>query len=727
MAWVRRLSELVDEFLVEARCSCHSDPIGSETAVAEFPTMVDADTQTEIDMRGSTLAKVYILSSPEVCDADLAVDNRGQPTPRPRASVQEEANPQSSSRGSAVVHPAAESQPLLSSRSRDSTGSRFSFVNLPGSSLTFESLKSSINLPESLWPFSGFAKSSTENNSITPSSMDVDWISSKLSTPQSPSMNLVNSRLVRSNSNSPKAKGKVRMTFGEWNEWSYDRLDSGYMALNKAQVFDDEWKDLPEDEFRQICCYLAAGDSKFIIEAIGQKYAIDMTGAEGATQTDLKTGKTRKLRLLDANTSLNESIGSKMTMADLDKVAAAGAVLSLDKIAEDGKKQLPKAKGSLEKTKAKGSAKADAKASPRKGKAKAKPKSKPAPKLSPQEKLGPQSLRGNAPQFQLSVLDLFPHAKMCFGQLAENEKRLCDKFAVFYHSYSFAALIYEVQAAIAAVLFRFRSQYAPLPRLLVKDFDRLPSALHLLHKFETSFKHGQRDHDPEYRSVAISAMCSLCALGPEASPPVVFITGYSQEDMSFRGVLEKLLEACFVPADKVALLTDDILFQAEVHSLDVSQFGGAKCPSGKSGHLLQIFIERTLVDELVYASDPWGPLDATRQPISQWLDGDNNTTWGQARIVAHPKYFMSSEHVRMYVISADQSFHSKRIQFQEKLIKLLSGCLGDAKMREKAATGIYGGSLPAWWTSEDQSEKAKTVPANNNKPITLQPAPTSRR
>eukprot|EP00971_Amphidinium_carterae_P270881 5375549-Amphidinium_carterae.1 len=36
---------------------------------------------------------------------------------------------------------------------------------------------------------------------------------------------------------------------------------------------------------------------------------------------------------------------------------------------------------------------------------------------------------------------------------------------------------------------------------------------------------GLKDHDPSYRAVALSAMCSLVALGPEASTPVVFVAG----------------------------------------------------------------------------------------------------------------------------------------------------------------------------------------------------------
>ena len=72
-------------------------------------------------------------------------------------------------------------------------------------------------------------------------------------------------------------------------------------------------------------------------------------------------------------------------------------------------------------------------------------------------------------------------ARKCFAQFEANEARLCGEWAVFYHScaqlwyfaqacqasfeifarYSFAALIYEVHAAVGSVLFRFRSQLQP--------------------------------------------------------------------------------------------------------------------------------------------------------------------------------------------------------------------------------------------------------------------------
>jgi hypothetical protein len=89
--------------------------------------------------------------------------------------------------------------------------------------------------------------------------------------------------------------------------------------------------------------------------------------------------------------------------------------------------------------------------------------------------------------------------RYCFTKLFENEQRLCGEYAVFYHSYSLAALLYEVQAAVAAVLFRFKSNFASLPRLLKAPFDEVPDAPALLKLFNTKLAKGRQDHDPRFR------------------------------------------------------------------------------------------------------------------------------------------------------------------------------------------------------------------------------------
>merc|ERR1712232_525965 len=169
-------------------------------------------------------------------------------------------------------------------------------------------------------------------------------------------------------------------------------------------------------------------------------------------------------------------------------------------------------------------------------------------------------------------------------------------------------------------------------------------------------------------------------------------------------ILEKLLESCYVPLDKVKSLADKIIALSEKHGLDVSKFGGKACHSGRPGHLLQIFIKRHLVDELTYAAKPYGPIDNERMPISTWLDSNQSVAYGQARIVCHPKHFLRATSVRQFVASADPTFHNSRQAFQEELTQLLHVILGDPTLRQRAATGIYGGSLPSWWKAEDQRQ-----------------------
>merc|ERR1712113_257599 len=100
--------------------------------------------------------------------------------------------------------------------------------------------------------------------------------------------------------------------------------------------------------------------------------------------------------------------------------------------------------------------------------------------------------------------------------------------------------------------------------------------------------------------------------------------------------------------------------------------------------------------KLVYAALPYGAVDPARHPISKWLNSDSCTNFGQARVLCHPKFFMQASSVRMFVASADPTFDSSRTRFQASLTKLLDGVLGNASVRQSAATGIYGGTLPSW-------------------------------
>lgn len=322
-----------------------------------------------------------------------------------------------------------------------------------------------------------------------------------------------------------------------------------------------------------------------------------------------------------------------------------------------------------------------------------------------QTALGAQSRRNQ--KYDLGPVAADPHGKNCFDQMLYREKQLCGDFGVFYHSYSLAALLYEVQAAVAAVLFRFKSEWATLPRLLKQPYNDLPDAASLLKLFP---KMPTRDHDPRFRAVAISATSSLLAPDSEAPPKSVFLSGYSCSDLSFVGVLEGLLVSCGVPDSMKTALGKKIVELCSIHGLDASQFKGKPCKSGRAGHMLQIFVKRSLVDTYVYPAHPFGVFDTKRPVLSKYLEGHGPIS-GQIRIVTNPSVFMRGNAVRMYVFSADPTFHANRAKFQKELSELLHPIIGTSATRVAAARGIYAGTLPAWFNPDDQEEEKKKTAA----------------
>merc|ERR1712216_532102 len=142
-------------------------------------------------------------------------------------------------------------------------------------------------------------------------------------------------------------------------------------------------------------------------------------------------------------------------------------------------------------------------------------------------------------------------------------------------------------------------------------------------------------------------------------------------------------------------------------------FGGKPSKSGLSGHLLQIFMKRHLVDKYAYAAHPMGVPDKSRHPIGEHLQtsggGPGKHLRGQVRVVVHPTAFLQATKVRMFVYSADEEFHKNRTTFQELTTALLAPVLGSKEARLKAAAGIFGGTLPSWFKPDDQREEIKSA------------------
>lgn len=83
--------------------------------------------------------------------------------------------------------------------------------------------------------------------------------------------------------------------------------------------------------------------------------------------------------------------------------------------------------------------------------------------------------------------------------------------------------------------------FAPLPRLLLDPFHACPSIQALVASFKGMC--GQ-DHNPKFRSVAISTSCSLLTQDTSAPPLKCFSQGYSSTDLSFGGLLRELIQTC---------------------------------------------------------------------------------------------------------------------------------------------------------------------------------------
>jgi len=330
----------------------------------------------------------------------------------------------------------------------------------------------------------------------------------------------------------------------------------------------------------------------------------------------------------------------------------------------------------------------------------------PATLVADQKKNGEQSLRKRKRDYG-PVVSKDAHGKKCFDEMLKNEKEFCGEWVVFYHSYSCAAILYEVQAAVASVLFRFKAEFAGLPRILANGFKHIPDAETMLKEFP---KWKDQDHNVAFKAVGLCGTSSLLAPDSEAPAKSVFLMGYSVG--SLKGVLEKLLESCGVPKSSVNKLAKDIIELSSKHGLDTCGVpGGKKCKSGRSGHMLQMFIRRELCDKYVYPAFPFGVPDKKRDlPLSKYLE-QSTPIEGQVRITFNPDVFLRSTLVRLFTFSADPTYHGNRPDFIRELVDLLNPILGSEKVRVKAATGIFGGKPPDWWTPEDQSDKA-AMPAS---------------
>lgn len=118
-------------------------------------------------------------------------------------------------------------------------------------------------------------------------------------------------------------------------------------------------------------------------------------------------------------------------------------------------------------------------------------------------------------------------AQYCFRSMLEREQELHREFVCFYHAYNYSALLYEVQAVVARVVYGLRGDAPPLTRLFKAPFNKRPMLSMLMEEFGKATTHGrfQNDHNPEFRALAIAATVSLLGADSEAQALNCFVAG----------------------------------------------------------------------------------------------------------------------------------------------------------------------------------------------------------
>eukprot|EP00047_Mylnosiga_fluctuans_P014185 m.36148 g.36148 ORF g.36148 m.36148 type:complete len:704 (-) comp5375_c0_seq2:2188-4299(-) len=331
------------------------------------------------------------------------------------------------------------------------------------------------------------------------------------------------------------------------------------------------------------------------------------------------------------------------------------------------------------------------------------------------------------------------HLAWVFRRMLQREQEHFKDYVVFYHSYSYAAILYEVQAAVARALYDLEPTFAPLPRLLKKPFDSSPALDILMAEFK---RMSGQDHNPAFRAVAISVSNSLFGFGSEAPPISCFRGGYSCTDLSFRQALLNILTSCGLPAAMLTDVADNVVRVAKEFGMggnyaplpterssasggggrgrghgrkfaryDPGPAHGYAPPLPNQGHMLQIFVHKDTVDHVAYQSHAMGVPVETTEPLSSFLRnadprpdrrggmgglaaGVTAACNGQARVFMHPSVFTDPKRALLYHYCAnDELMHDgpkSRAAFLQRLDQALSPIVGSVDGLHRAHLGVEG-------------------------------------
>lgn len=286
-------------------------------------------------------------------------------------------------------------------------------------------------------------------------------------------------------------------------------------------------------------------------------------------------------------------------------------------------------------------------------------------------------------------------AAVCFEQMLQREQELENDFCVFYHSYNAAALIYEVESEIARYAFGKDDKFPPLPRIIQKHFNGVT-----IDDLRNSEGAKHQDCLPEFRQLAICASVTLFAFESEAPPLNCFRHGYGISAPLGQLTMDLLVEATGLSRESSKSTLKALLNLASQYGLVAYGYGSggySSQPNRLGGQMLQIFIHRDEVDDMVYHSLPYGvPIDTPS--VKRWLTGEDLTPAvdGQVRILMRPEVFLDESRGRIFHYCADWEFlggspdmQGSRAAFVQEIRKILEPVLSQIPADElrKRLTG----------------------------------------
>eukprot|EP00439_Symbiodinium_sp_Y106_P080790 s383_g19.t1 len=266
-------------------------------------------------------------------------------------------------------------------------------------------------------------------------------------------------------------------------------------------------------------------------------------------------------------------------------------------------------------------------------------------------------------------------------ELLRNELRYKEDYVVFYHSYSSSCLLYEVQTALAACVLDYPIDGPPIPRLRRQPYQNVKCLQHLLQIWESTM----HDQTAEFQAVAISAFCSCLASGgqPQNMLQAWLIRGFpsSISAGAMRRMLKDLLLAagvCSGRAQALDPLVTSILAMGRKYGLRVPSWRLCQQPENP-GHLLQIFVHRSVVDAISYGSKARGQLDSGGIPLSRWLL-QRSPIDGHSRLLTHPDLFLDLDRglVHSFAFSAGP-YGRERVALLRELRDLLKPQIQDLR------------------------------------------------